>query len=375
MIRMKYIVYIVLLAGIFSCNSPKTALSFEVEGVIKNSSAHMAYLEEVIPNNNNPIIVDSAALNTDGSFSLKAKAKEEGLYQLRLQGKVTPFALFINDAGKIKINADLNNTTQPYTVEGSAATEALVNFDKTLSEQGMSIVNQGNKVDSLKRINAADSLINIEYSKLETLVGSLKKYALDFINKSNSPILTLYALGSYQNSMTNIGLSGLSRVEVVEIVTNAGTKFPNHEALQNVKKSLPPLKAPDFTQPDVNGKLVSLSQFKGKYVLVDFWASWCRPCRIDNPNVVKAYNEFKDKNFTILGVSLDQNKDAWLQAIQQDGLIWTHVSDLQYWNNAAAALYNVTGIPYNVLVDPNGNIIAENLHGEEIVEALRKLVK
>jgi thiol-disulfide isomerase/thioredoxin len=110
-------------------------------------------------------------------------------------------------------------------------------------------------------------------------------------------------------------------------------------------------------------------------VLVDFWASWCQPCRIDNPNVVKAYNEFKDKNFTILGVSLDQNKDAWLKAIQKDGLTWTHVSDLKFWDNAAAVLYGVQSIPYNVLVDPNGNIVAENLHGEEISNTLRKVLK
>ena len=198
---------------------------------------------------------------------------------------------------------------------------------------------------------------------------------MNFLNKANSPILVLYALGSYQNTMNNIGLSGLSRVEITEVVNNATAKFPEHTALQNIKKSLSPLKAPDFTQPGIDGKPVSLSQFKGKYVLVDFWASWCRPCRMDNPNVVKAYNEFKDKNFTILGVSLDQTKEAWLQAIQQDGLTWTHVSDLQHWNNAAAALYNVTSIPYNVLVDPTGNIIAENLHGVEIVNTLRKLVK
>ncbi|MDB5206829.1 MAG: AhpC/TSA family protein, partial [Flavisolibacter sp.] len=123
------------------------------------------------------------------------------------------------------------------------------------------------------------------------------------------------------------------------------------------------------------GQPVSLSSFKGKYVLLDFWASWCRPCRQDNPNVVKAYNEFKDKNFTVFGVSLDQNKDAWLQAIQQDGLTWTHASDLKFWSNEAAVLYGVQGIPANFLIDPQGNIVAQDLHGEEIVRTLRNLVR
>ncbi|HEU4902282.1 MAG TPA: TlpA disulfide reductase family protein, partial [Flavisolibacter sp.] len=133
--------------------------------------------------------------------------------------------------------------------------------------------------------------------------------------------------------------------------------------------------APAFTQLTPSGQSVSLADYRGKYVLVDFWASWCQPCRQDNPNVVKAFHAFKDKNFTILGVSLDQNKDAWQKAIQQDGLAWTQVSDLKFWDNAAAVLYGVQGIPYNVLVDPNGNIIAENLHGEEIIQTLQKVIK
>ena len=134
-------------------------------------------------------------------------------------------------------------------------------------------------------------------------------------------------------------------------------------------------KATDFTQNDTTGKPVSLSQFKGKYVLVDFWASWCRPCRAENPNVVAAYNEFKDKNFTILSVSLDQRKENWVYAIKADNLTWNHVSDLQYWNNAVAKTYHIESIPANFLVDPNGNIIAKNLRGEELAQKLGELIK
>jgi peroxiredoxin len=132
--------------------------------------------------------------------------------------------------------------------------------------------------------------------------------------------------------------------------------------------------AMDFTQNDTTGRPVALSSLRGKYVLLDFWASWCRPCRAENPNVVRAYQKFSKKNFTILGVSLDQQKDAWTKAIQADRLTWMHVSDLQQWSNAVAQLYHVQGIPQNFLIDPNGKIIAKNLRGADLDAKLCELL-
>ena len=135
--------------------------------------------------------------------------------------------------------------------------------------------------------------------------------------------------------------------------------------------------APQFTQKDPDGKPIKLSSFQGKYVLVDFWASWCTACRAENPNVVKAYNKYHDKGLEILGVSLDneKSKDAWLAAIQKDGLIWNHVSDLKGWKNEVAAMYSISSIPQNVLLDKTGKIIGKNLRGEELNKKLEEIFK
>ncbi|HSC36253.1 MAG TPA: TlpA disulfide reductase family protein, partial [Chitinophagaceae bacterium] len=132
----------------------------------------------------------------------------------------------------------------------------------------------------------------------------------------------------------------------------------------------------DFTQNDTLGNPVSLSSLRGKYLLVDFWASWCGPCRAENPNVVKAFEQYKDKGFHILSVSLDQPgaKEKWMKAIHDDHLTWSHVSDLQFWNNAVAKLYGIQAIPQNLLLDPTGKIIAKNLRGEDLTKKLAQVL-
>jgi peroxiredoxin len=382
---MKKIVTIAAMAGCIACNENNTGNTFEVEGSVKNTTAKMIYLEEVVPNSKYPVIMDSSDISGNGGFELEAKAGEESFYQLRLQSQLMPFAFLINDAKKVTVKADLANSDQPYTVQGSAASEALVAFDRTTFQQGLAIYTLGSKVDSLKKANAPDSLLTAAYQQLEDKALAFKSSAREAIEKSKSPVLTLYTLSSFQNRASKLNMTGFSPDELKELVFAAAAQHPQHTGLQTVKAqfaSAPkagaaasPRRAPEFSQPDINGQPVSLSSFRGKYVLLDFWASWCRPCREENPNVVAAYNQFKDKNFTVFGVSLDENKEAWQKAIDKDGLTWTHASDLQFWNNAAATLYGVQSIPANFLIDPQGNIIAQDLRGEELVKTLEKHLK
>lgn len=376
---MRKILFAVLVMGAISCTS-KSGTSFTVEGSLKNTHSDVIYLEQNIANNERPLIVDSSKIGNDGKFKLSTTTKEEGIYSLRAGNAKLPFAVLINDSKKIFINADLSDRNNLYTVDGSKATGELINFEKMLDRQLDLMSQYKAHYDSVGNMKTLDSitqknLLEADVNNFGAAQDTIKDYIRKLVEKQNSPSLIIYAVSTYQQVAGDNNLDGFTPSELSEIVNKALDRFPENTTLKEWKKFTRPGQAPEFTMADTSGHPVSLSSFKGKYVLIDFWASWCEPCRMENPNVVATFNQFKDKNFTILGVSLDTTHQAWMNAIHHDGLTWNHVSDLKGWNNEAANKYGVQSIPYNFLIDPNGNIIAEDITGRKLYNTLSKYLK
>lgn len=379
---------------LIGCGGSDSGKKFLVSGTISNNKARMIYLEK-IPATMQPVIADSAEIEKNGSFSLQADAGESVVYNLRLDQNRYPVASVINDAEEVKLNIQLGKDNSEfavnYEVEGSPASKQMKDFMYTFNTDLQKLYGIAVQTDSVQKAGAADTALFPLLAKQRELADKVKKYSEEFLKKANDPALIMFELGYYQSSANNpgFGLEPLSDEEVTAIVTEANQKFPTHHAVAAIKATLDRQvqqaasaswigkEAPDFSMPDVNGKEVKLSSFRGKYVLVDFWASWCGPCRKENPNLVDAYNQFKDKNFTVLGVSLDRpgQKDKWLQAIKDDKLAWTNISDLQFWSSPVVSLYGFDGIPFNVLVDPQGKVIAEGLRGSSLEGKLKEVLQ
>lgn len=378
-----------------SCKDSGKKGGFEISGTLTNNKAKMIYLEEVPVSTMQRNVVDSMQIGADGKYTLKADPAEAVVFNLRLDQQNFPIASVINDAKKIKLDVSFspqnNEFADKYEVTGSTASQQLKDFMTSFNKELQKIYELSRKGDSLQRGNAPDSIMIPLVNEHQQIADRLKSLFTEAAKKSTNPALTMFELGYYQTTANNpsFGLTGIGNDELVSIISDVAAKFPDHKGVAEVKRGLDlqmqkaqaaawvGKPAVDFALPDVNGKEVKLSSYKGKYVLVDFWASWCQPCRFENPNVVNAYNKFKDKNFTILGVSLDEKKDAWLKAIKDDKLTWTHISDLKGWGSTVVPIYGFgeVGIPYNFLVDPNGKIIAERLRGEQLELKLAELLK
>lgn len=367
-----------------ACKNNSGTNAFVVKGNIKNAVNQKIYLEELFFADKAPEVIDTANIE-NGNFEITGASLSEGLYRMRLEKDKGSF-IFINDQNNIAFTGDVQATSFKAVNFNTPINQRLKNFVAAADDQIVALNNQSTAIKQYAI--KTDSTYKAMLSQYDAAAIAYQKYIINYIDTCSNATLVMFALGytrEIEPSKIEKTVQGLpKRFPNNTVVASLVKEFNN--MMEKAKQQAAPAdndnnaiaigsQAPELNMPDVNGNMLALSQLKGKYVLIDFWASWCSPCRAENPNVVKAYATFKDKNFTVLGVSLDKDKNAWLTAIKADNLTWPQISDLKWWNSAATSLYGLTSIPFNVLVDTQGKIIATNLRGADLEKKLTEVLK
>ncbi|MET3501281.1 peroxiredoxin [Mucilaginibacter rubeus] len=315
-------------------------------------------------------VIDSTILNS-GQFEFNYAALYAGLYKIRIGNSL--FDIVAMNGDQLKFATDLADLTHSYSLTGSKEAEKIREFNRitNIYDDKNSQLADEYAARSATLGRETDSLVKVYRPKFQQNMSDYSAAVLKFVNANKRTFAAFYAATSLDPVKYEKELIGYA-----DAIKNDFTDHPAVQRFVTQMESAKPVsighKAPDFSVRSIAGRPVKLSDYRGKYVMLDFWASWCPACRQENPNVVMLYNKFRTKGFTILGVSLDTDKDEWQRAVNADKLSWDHVSDLQRFDGPAERLYHIEALPSNFIIDQQGIIIAKNITGPDLEAFLNR---